>query len=349
MEDDWASPWADADDRSPTKVIKNFDVEGAEDAGEAGIDAPVTRVPNNNAAVHTNDPWGSGEHGFGDASAWASPSPAVRSGEIPEVVGPGLLEWVETAPTEVSSFVVEKTTEEEIKLPAVIEDAAQQQDGTHGTSILPVATDEADVWAAGSDWGGAKTETEEPSDRELPSETTAEIKPLFEFDTLIGGADAEGSVHVEEIRGNQFINTEILDHKTEESGTETEKEGGSIAPETVLTEGVPVPETIPIDNQTTTQESGERAETIGLGAKPGEEDDDFGDFADEGDFEEAEEGFSKDITAIVEETPPLPPTPALKVDTSFNIDTSLLSKLYPIPTSYPEPPPIGEIICTTES
>jgi hypothetical protein len=70
----------------------------------------------------------------------------------------------------------------------------------------------------------------------------------------------------------------------------------------------------------------------------GDDSDDFGDFADHGDYEESDCPIPLDI-----------PKPAESSIPAFEIETSLISSLYPIPTSYPTPPPLendSEIVYT---
>jgi len=74
-----------------------------------------------------------------------------------------------------------------------------------------------------------------------------------------------------------------------------------------------------------------------------EDDDDFGDFAEEAEFDD----FVGTEPEVKAPSPPPPPPPSEGVP-AFEIDTSFVRKLYPIPTSSPDPPPVeGEVIHTT--
>lgn len=370
MEDDWASPWADAHDRSPTEVIKKLDArDDADDTVKSGGDEPERRVPDGNAAVHANDPWGGGEHGFGDTSAWASPSPAVRPGEVPTVGrGAGLPRWDEPVGVEIPSFVVGKAADEERPLNA-IRDTVQQAgtekpgewfgDGVQKASLnLPTTTDEADIWAAGSDWGDTKLEkTEEvPLDKGVSPKIAPENIPLPESDTLIEGIDE--AVPTQKSSEDQFINStdheptkhEIITNANEEPADSRETSIEDVPPLFGL--GIDVGDGV---RQGRVSEENPEAAHGGGGPKEeveGEEDsdDDFGDFADEEDFEDAQENLPEETTVSISELPPLPPTPRLRPDITFDIQTSLVNKLYPIFTTYPKPPPIEEeLIYSTDS
>lgn len=372
MEDDWASPWADAHDRSPTEVIKKLDArDDAHDAAKSG-DEPERRV-----AVHTNDPWGGGEHGFGDASAWASPSPAVRPGGTPAVGGgSGLPRWDEPVEVKVPSFVVEKAAGERGRSLNAIQDAVQHTgrgepgewfgDGgaIHKTSLnLPTTvTDEADVWAAGSDWGDTKSEKveEPPLNKGVLPEITPEKVP--QFDTLIEDIDKTISIQ-ESNKEDQFINSTILDHEPTEHEIRINANDKPSDSRNPSIEDVQPLFGLGIDvSQETTQgaESEKRTEIIhdeveSSGPKEGlkveeDSDDDFGDFADEEEFQDAQEDFPEETTTSISELAPLPQTPRLRPDITFDIQTSLVNKLYPIFTTYPEPPPIEEeLIYSTDS
>lgn len=379
MEDDWASPWADAHDRSPTEVIKKLDArdDDADNATKSG-DEPERRLPGGNIAVHENDPWGGGEHGFGDTSAWASPSPAVRPGGTPAVGGrSGLPRWDGPVGVEIPSFVVKETADEKGRSLNAIRETVQgtgtgepgewfgDGSGIQKTSLnLPTtATDEADVWAAGSDWGDTKSEKAEepPLNKGASSEISPENIPLPEPDTLIEGVDETVPIQ-ESNREDQFINTTVSDHEP------AEHEIGANAKESAELKGTSIEDVPPllglgIDVSQGTREGDEsenRTETTHddvENSPPKEElkeeegsDDDFGDFADEEDFEDAQENLPEETTASISELPPLPPTPRLRLDITFDIQTSLVSKLYPIFTTYPEPPPIEEeLIYSTDS
>lgn len=378
MDDDWASPWADADDRSSTEVIKNLDAHDAEDAARSGGNEPEPRIPNSNVAVHTSDPWGGGEHGFGDVSAWASSSPGIGVGEIPAVRGgPALPAWNEPILVEVPSFIVEKAKDEGGKLANAIGITVPQigtgktgewfGGGIHGTSSnLPIATDEADVWAAGSDWGDTKSERTEdfPVERtDLSPEIAPENIPLPEFDVLVEGVKGDTAILTESSKEYQSVVTTILDREPAKHKNETDSNEEPIDPAKVSIEDIPtISESRSNDDQTPVQESipkekagvGDKIEEKGVNEEESknedeEDDDDFGDFADEENFEDAEENFTQDAPASFDELPPLPPTPGLRPDITFDIQTSLVNKLYPIFTTYPKSPPIEELIHTTES
>lgn len=366
MEDDWASPWADAHDRSPTEVIKKLDAR--DDAAKSG-DEPEHRVSSDNIAVHANDPWGGGEHGFGDASAWASPSPAVRPGGTPAVGGvSGLPRWDEPVETE----VVGKAADE--KLNAIRENVLRtgtgkpkewfgDGDAIHKTSLnLPTTTtDGADVWAAGSDWGDAKSENAEepPLNKGVSQEITPENIP--QFDTLIENID-ETIPTQESSKEEQFIDPTALDHKPTGRDIKTNTNDKPTNSEKASIEDVPPLFGLGIDvaqeaKQGAEPEKGpevihDKVENNGLKEElKGEEDsdDDFGDFADEEDFQDAQENLPEETTASISELP-LPPIPRLRPDITFDIQTSLVNKLYPIFTTYPEPPPIEEeLIYSTDS
>lgn len=375
MEDDWASPWADAHDRSPTEVIKKLDAR--DDAAKSG-DEPERQVLSGNIAVHENDPWGGGEHGFGDASAWASPSPAVRSGKTPVVGGgSGLPRWDEPVGVEeVPSFVVKKAADEKRRSSNTIRDTVQGtgtgtgepgewfgDDGEVQKSSLNLpttATDEADVWATGSDWGTKSEKAEEPpSDKGVSLETAPESIPPPEFDTLI--EDVNEIVQIQESnREDQFIDTTVSDceHEIRANASEELVERKVISTEDVLPlfglgidAGQETRQGAESENRTETthgevKNSGPKEELKGVD----DSDDDFGDFADEEDFEDAQENLPEETAVSISELPPLPPTPRLRPDITFDIQTSLVNKLYPIFTTYPEPPPIEEeLIYSTES
>lgn len=387
MEDDWASPWADADDRSPTEVIKNLDAHDADDAAtRSGRNEPESRTPgssnNNNVAVHTNDPWGGGEHGFGDASAWASPGVGV--GEIPPVVsgGSGLPVWDVPSSVEVPSFVVEKAPDVKRRASSnAIGDIVQQTGagkaeewfgGATTSSNLPIATGEADIWAAGSDWGDNKSERadELPVEKKnLSSEIAPENIPLPEFDDLVEGTNEDASIDPESVKEDIFFDATTSDHEPAEYKLEKNLDDEPIDSTKASTKYIlPILESESGADQQSKQESEftEKAESTEAKVKEKETDeegpkdeetkeeeddeddeDDFGDFADEGDFEDAEENLPSDAPASVET--PLPPTPGLRPDITFDIKTSLVNKLYPLLAAYPEPPPIRELIYTTES
>lgn len=374
MEDDWASPWADAHDRSPTEVIKKLDAR--DDAAKSG-DEPERQVLGGNIAVHGNDPWGGGEHGFGDASAWASPSP-VRSGRTPAVGGEsGLPRWDEPVGVEVPSFVVKKAADEKRRSSNAIRDTIQEtgtgesgewlgDGGDDGgiqklsLNIPTAATDEVDVWATGPDWSIKSEKAEEPPlDKGVTLETAPENIPPPEFDTLIKGVNETVPIQ-ESNREDQSIDTTVSDHEHEIRANANEE---SVEYKVTSIEDVLPLFGLGIDvGQETRQgaESENRAETTheevkNSGPKEelkgvGDSDDDFGDFADEEDFEDAQENLPEKTTVSISELPPLPPTPRLRPDITFDIQTSLVNKLYPIFTTYPEPPPIEEeLIYSTES
>ncbi|KAI5839589.1 hypothetical protein DFP73DRAFT_518632 [Morchella snyderi] len=349
MEDDWASPWADADDRDPAEVISIPDAKDAKDArsaGSAGTNIPQPRIPNNNVVVH-DDPWSTEEPEFRDSSAWATSSPADGSGIVLGVIGgSGLPEWVEPASVGVPEFVVKRATEE--RLPTASGGSVQRPEAKKNGDWFG-ATDEADAWAAGSDWGDIKHEgvNETNTSRESPPGVVPETKHLSSSDELIGGVNGKGSVYVDK----QEDNIDAPDNN-KQIGIEIEKRGneGTIAPDIAPIEAPFTSETIALTESTSKiekePEGGSNTQEVTKGEEEDDDDDDFGDFANEGDFEDVEKSPTKDIP---EESPPLPQTPHFKVDTPFNIDTSLLNKLYPIFTSYPEPPPIKEIIYSTNS
>lgn len=381
MEDDWASPWADAHDRSPTEVIKKLDAHDDDDADNAtkSGDEPERRLSGGNIAVHENDPWGGGEHGFGDTSAWASPSPAVRPGGTPAVGGgSGLPRWDEPVGVEVPSFVVKETADEKRRSLNAIRETVQETgtgepgewfrdgDGIQETSLnLPTtATDEADVWAAGSDWGDTKSEKAEepPLDKGVSPKISPENIPLPEPDTLIEGVGETVPIQ-ENDREDQFINTTVSDHEPAEHEIRANTNEELAELKGTLIEEVPPLFGLEIDVSQGTRQGGEsenRTEAThddvenSLAKEELKEeedsDDDFGDFADEEDFEDAQENLPEEITASISELPPLPPTPRLRPDITFDIQTSLINKLYPIFTTYPEPPPIEEeLIYSTDS
>lgn len=372
MEDDWASPWADAHDRSPTEVIKKLDAR--DDAAKSGGE-PERQVLGGNIAVHENDPWGGGEHGFGDASAWASPSPAVKSGRTPAVGGgSGTPRWDEPVGVEVLSFVVKKAADEKRRLSNVIRDTAQETGTGTGESgewfgdgseiqksslNLPTAAiDGADVWATGSDWDTKPENAEElPLDKGVSLETASDNIPAPEFDTLIKGVNETVPIQ-ESNREDQFIDTTISDRgheiRANTSEESVEHKVTSIEDLPLFGLGIDVGQETgqgaKSENRTKTaheevKNSGPKEELKGVD----DSDDDFGDFADEEDFEDAQENLPE-TAVFISELPPLPPTPRLRPDITFDIQTSLVNKLYPIFTTYPEPPPIeAELIYSTES
>jgi len=92
-------------------------------------------------------------------------------------------------------------------------------------------------------------------------------------------------------------------------------------------------DTIPDRSLADTQVSSEESSRV--------DDDDFGDFAEEAEFDD----FVGDGPEVPPEARAPPPSEGVP---AFEIDTSLIHKLYPIPTSSPDPPPVeDEMIRTT--
>ncbi|RPB03487.1 hypothetical protein L873DRAFT_1669652 [Choiromyces venosus 120613-1] len=362
--EDWGSPWADdekLDDEEERKLplpkVKNGEVESdnPEKEEEEVARTPVTeeRKGVGAAAAGLAVDWDSG---FADSSAWANATPRVQVGDG-DSFGWGVL------PSEDLAGVGAKgsdDSEEEGEDEGRIEDdwkGSGKDEAVKTTKLPPISTDEVNAWGAGSDWGDPRT----PRTPEPRTEGTKDALGLSlggvgvthdgRFDT-----EVKDSPTIDVERHDQLIDAEtLLNSPTKQRAIEGETQNAEDHLQTVLqavsdsalqTQGDLKDSSTPSEPHSTTPpiheaSSSKDDDTNANASDQDDDDDDFGDFAAEG------EEFEEPQAPIPE--PVLPPAIKPPLPDSFEIDVSLVSKLYPIPTSRPDPPPIDEIISTTES
>ncbi|KAL7274128.1 hypothetical protein RUND412_002981 [Rhizina undulata] len=425
MDDDWGSPWADADDHSANSafaISANRAIEAASSTAStsSSISSSITsklkglgeklsqrnavlrdtpeKISSNNAVI---DPWASNENGFGDEeAAWANASPAIST------TGPGLEDpfphWgtpPPPPPLDIPSFSSSEALQPIGKAPGSAVDVAGDADvwsrgGLGSTVFLTATSKEVEAWGAGSDWGDMESSVNEG---DSGAHTVLPVTPAVHsaLGPVLEAKNAEigtevlhgfGSTHNsdEELRQelgkeNAIAEFKQMDDEMKEKADKTdEAEDRAESPVSDIFEDAV--EAIPADDDESKEITNEEPEIktisprptspnpISEGKKMPEEntnvelsndfeqndgdDDDFGDFADEEFVADADkEGFIEEPIPLTDEKTsnvPIPPAPAVS-PVSFDVDASLVSKLYPIPTSRPKPPPVEKLIYTTEA
>lgn len=352
MEDDWGSPWADADDRDRITSTVTLTIaaigevrggDGAKDGNGGGVSGVRA-----NAAAHVHDgPWAADTGGGFDA-AWTPDARQEDWGGFADGFTEGLLRPVESSDG----------------------DLWQGSGGARKTSH-PISTEEANAWGAGPDWGDQKTPDVEAVLRldglpvglgvGSPEGSLGKDNPTQEPDT---SAKAQIDGNERNARDGESVTGEAallgLSERVEAGEEAAEGDWGESptrksvqdTPQAVLGAAPVFAEaadtsSIHITEPSPAEVRNERETRAADDPGTGDDDDDFGDFAEEAEFEGPEEGGQTSLCESVA-SPSLETAPS-PVPISFDVDTSLVSKLYPIPTSYPEPPPIEEIISTIES
>ncbi|PWW78569.1 hypothetical protein C7212DRAFT_362281 [Tuber magnatum] len=364
--EDWGSPWADdeklgdKDDGKLPPSVKDVEEEEEEEEGnnlekegeEEVVVAPATKEKRNVGAAGLTVDWDSG---FADSSAWANTTPRER---VRDEDGFG---WGALHLGDFSGVGAKdgggSGEEEEVR----IKDDRRGSGKDGDANLHPIATDEVNAWGASSDWGDPRTpesRIEGPNDALILSlDEVGDNTPDGRFDTeakdlptpdverrgqLIGAANllsspkkrrtSDRAAHnVEESSENHSQAVlEAVSDPTPLKSQEGPNDASPSSPEphlaTLLVCG-----SDPLRDDPTSVNAGDQDDG----------DDDFGDFATEGgEFEEPQASIPEPaLPAVIKAPPP----------DSFGIDVSLVLKLYPIPTSRPDPPPIEDIISSTES
>ncbi|KAG0134358.1 hypothetical protein HOY82DRAFT_602550 [Tuber indicum] len=367
--EDWGSPWADdeklgdKDDRPGRKLSPGVkDAEGEEEGNNLGKkgeeEVVITTVMEEKQDVGAADLAVDWDNGFADSLAWANATPGVQV-EDGDSFGWGALRSENF--TGVGAGGGDSGEEGEGR----IEDdwrGSNKGEGPKTANLHPIATDEVNAWGAGSDWGDPRTpRTPEPRIEGMNDALGLSLDEVGD-NTPDGAFDAEVKTPDVE-RHDQLIGaTNLLNSSTKQlvSDGETQNVGQSSADNLqAVLEAVsdPTPSKTqeaskdasppPLEPHLATSpicgaNSPKDGSTSVTASDQGDDDDDFGDFAAEGGggFEEPQASMPEPVLPAAIKAPP---------PDSFGIDISLVSKLYPIPTSRPDPPPIKEIISTTDS
>jgi len=367
--EDWGSPWADDEklggdkDDKPKRELpsKVKDVEAEEEEGsnlekeEEVVVTPVGKEKQDAAAAGLTVDW---DGGFVDSSAWACATPRVQIGDG-DSFGWGTLRSGGFA------GVRAKGDGDPGEGEGRIEDdwrGNDKDDSVKTTNLHPIATDEVNAWGAGSDWGDPRTPRTPESRIGRTNDALGLSLDEVRDNAPNGGFDAEvkDSLTPDVERHDQLIDAETLlnsptKQRLSDRGTQNleESSGGHLQAVLEAVSGPALPKTPEDPEDASAPESHSATPEVCEGGSPkddctnintgdpGDGDDDFGDFAVEGgEFEEPQAPIPEPVLPPVIKAPP---------PDSFEIDVSLVSKLYPIPTSRPDPPPIEEIISTTES
>jgi len=370
--EDWGSPWADdeklsdKDDKPKRKLpLKAEDVEEEEEEGsnlereeeEEVVATPVTKEKQDVAAAGLTVDW---DGGFVDSSAWANARPRVR-------IGDGDSFGWRALRSEGFAGVGAKGGSDSGEGEGRIEDDWRGNDKDNGvkvktTNLHPIATDEVNAWGAGSDWGDPRTPRTPESRIGRTNDALSLSLDEVGDNTPSGGFDGEvkDSPTPDVERHDQLIDAEnLLNSPTKQRLSDRETQNveeslGSHLQAVLESVSGPAPAKTQEDPKgASTLESHPATPAIYEANSPkddytnvntgnqGDGDDEFGDFAVEGgEFEEPQAPIPEPVLPPVIKAPP---------PDSFEIDVSLVSKLYPIPTSCPDLPPIDEIISTTES
>ncbi|KAG0636174.1 hypothetical protein HOY80DRAFT_1089855 [Tuber brumale] len=377
--EDWGSPWADdeklgdKDDRPGRELppkVKDVEAEEEEEEEEEGsylgkegeeevVVTPVMEEKQDVGAAALTVDW---INGFADSSAWASATPRVQV-EDGDSFG-----WGALGPegfTGVGAKVGGDSGEEG---EGRIEDdwrGSDKSEGLKTANLHPIATDEVNAWGAGSDWGDPRTpRTPEPriegmndalglsldevGDNTPDGAFDAEVKDLptpdvERHDQLIGAANLLNSPTKQLVNDEETQNVEqssaddlqaVLEAVSDPTSSETQEDSKNASS--------PPLEPHPATPSTREANSLKDSSTSVSASDQGDDEDDFGDFAAEGGggFEEPQASMPEPVLPAAIKAPP---------PGSFEVDISLVSKLYPIPTSRPDLPPIEEIISTTDS
>ncbi|CUS07853.1 unnamed protein product [Tuber aestivum] len=358
--EDWGSPWADDEklsdnDDGPKEKFppraKGVEEEGnhLEREGEAVV-TPVAEEKRDVGETGLAVDWDSG---FADSSAWANATPReqVRDGNDFGwgALGLGDLPGVGAKGGGGSGEEGEVRIEDDWR--------GSDEDGdVKAANPHPIATDEVNAWGAGSDWGDPKTpEPRIGRTKSAPGLSLGEVGD----NTPDGGSDTEvKSLPTPDVeRHDQLIDAANLLSSPKKQWVSDRVaqnvKGGSKDHLQPVLEAVSETQEDPRDagpppsephsaTASVCEASSSRGGFTNVNAgDQDDDDDDFGDFAAEGgEFEELQAPISEPtLPAVITAPPP----------DSFEIDVSFVSKLYPIPTSRPDPPPIEEIISTTES
>ncbi|KAI5780798.1 hypothetical protein EDC01DRAFT_633068 [Geopyxis carbonaria] len=372
MDEDWSSPWLDADDdqqieqERSTTTNKSTEITGSPVVAAATLTSTFNEGATPNSAV-----WGS----FGESSTWGGLSkPAVPD------IDDAFTEW---GTRDGVSEVVDVPAKEPVKTKD--EDVVGAVWGSYDAhNLAPAGYEQWSTLSTGSGWGDdnldAGTVEQEGDERlhidnisapptlsrpETPLEQPSEVVEQPESPSISPSLVTARETSKENDSWDLPIPSaspspppsEKLDHcianlesaVPPELGLTVEK-ASSVHTDSSLEQGVEVDDAADAADAVDTAEAAENNKVDNInGIAEGEEvnddlespDDDFGDFAEEG-FDDS----AADDTAPFP-TKPLSPAPITQDVPALSIETELVLKLYPIPISYPNPPPLEPEIIST--
>ncbi|KAF8541353.1 hypothetical protein BDD12DRAFT_878922 [Trichophaea hybrida] len=352
--DDWGSPWADGTNDADENIkgvsqahiaFTNIGGDKSDDGHDfqSATSNTLKDIPKSTLLQH--DPWA----GLGGSSTWAD-TPTIDEDH------------------EFSDWTNNRTA-------GVGDEAITSQNKELWTGVNTQGLSPA-MWGAGSDWGNSSSDDvtipqlePEPLSSQTPDSHDASIhakenaimaedveisRPTclqLEIESLevdavtdvesLGLKDGVGDVDVgPETKPENYTKPEIREDEPA-VGEPPLEELDSLRSETINL-NTNAKDTLSSSHDLTSDESSiqngdkERLDT--------DDDDDFGDFAEEADFDDFVDQTPPD--------PPAPPDPPTSPITSaavpaFDVDTSHVRKLYPIPTTAPNLPPLEEEIINT--
>ncbi|KAF8252924.1 hypothetical protein K440DRAFT_657499 [Wilcoxina mikolae CBS 423.85] len=355
--DDWGSPWADdtndADDKikdvSQTHIaFTNISDDKSDDGHDfqSATSNTLKDIPKSTLLQH--DPWA----GLGGSSAWADTPTIDEDHEFSD--------WTNNRTTGVGDK-------------AITAQSKELWTGVNTQGLSPA------MWGAGSDWGNASSDDVtipqlEPEPLSLSQTPGSHDASTHAMEDAITAEDVEISrptclqLEIESLEVDAVTDVEPLG--LTDGGVDDADVGSETKPENYtkpeIREDEPTVGELPLEeldslrsetidpntnakgtlssshDLTSDESSIQNGDKERLDAS--DDDDDFGDFAEEADFDD-----------FVDQTPPAPPAPPdprtspiiSAAVPAFDVDTSLVRKLYPIPTTAPNLPPLEEEIINT--
>lgn len=374
MDADWGSPWADAEDDAPSYPSEKG--ASAEPPRTDPLTKPVTAVDGSDAFALGSSAGNVWADGFGDQLAWADAD--TSRGLTPAAATVAEREQasvVVSVPDGIQDFgapPVEAIGSRDLVKEVLLDDAwgGAKVEEAPTSPVAPAASGLTELWETVQDGhedvATTHVEVENGTDDiTSPEQQLEDAQPLpeqspIESDTIAVEEETQSTGSLETMQEVQEV-IEVVSEPEPEPEPEP-----STAPETDATvaghaeeerislqepaealedsgEGISRnTESIKEDEEEMAKEPAENAGNEG--AEGVEDDDDFGDFED---F--ADEGFGDPVEEF--DAVPRPPSPTISTPVeAFDIDMSLVSKLYPKSGSLPDPPPLEpDIIFTIDA